>query len=415
MNRTSRRVSISLWARTAALVLLLGLTAGLGAAPKAEAGAPPAAGAALVKILPSASVASVTGALQRLGLRVSWTDPAARLLVVDSPSLVGSAVVTLVKSLSWLLGIEAVELNLAVALGDYEGKQSQAAVCSDDLVVGSMRWQGPMELVGANPAPSAPARAPVVAVVDGGFALDHEALPSTVVASTYDALEGDADVEDLGDGVDNDQNGTTDGGVGHGTAVAALVATAAPAARLILVRVLDDEGGGTFATLASGLDTAIRRGAKVINVSVGATQSSSIVEGILKDASSKGVLVVCAVGNEHGAVTYPARSPYAFAVGGCNLDRSRDPDSNFGSSVDLGAPSVDVVAPAAHTTDGYAWWSGTSFAAPIVSGCVAQVMSVEVWSAKEVGQRLLGCTQAWADGSTNLGRGVLDLRPLRRW
>jgi subtilisin family serine protease len=178
---------------------------------------------------------------------------------------------------------------------------------------------------------------------------------------------------------------------------------------------LDDEGAGSFATLASGLDAALRKGAQVINVSVGSAQSSSIVEGLLKEASSKGVLVVCAAGNEGGAVTYPARSPYAFAVAGCRPDRTRDPATNAGSSVDLGAPSVDVVAPAPGSGDGYAYWDGTSFAAPILSGCVAQVLSAEGGKAKDVGQRLLGCTQPWADGSRDLGKGVLDLRPLRRW
>jgi subtilisin family serine protease len=412
MNRTSR----SLWARCTGLALLIALVAGLGAAPRAEAAAPPTTGAALLRLLPSASLSGVTNTLQRLGLRVQWVDPAARLLVVDAPGKLGSTVVSLVSSVSWLLGIQAVELNLGVGLGDgYEGKQSQAALCSDDLVAGSMRWQGPMDLVGANPAPANPKNAPVVAIVDGGFSRAHEALPSSAVASSFDAFDGDTDVEDLGDGVDGDRNGVTDSGVGHGTAVAALVLTAAPASRLVLVRALDDEGTGSFATLASGIDAALRRGAQVINISAGSTQSSSIVESLLKEAAGKGVLVACAAGNEAGTVIYPARSPYAFAVGGCGLDRTRDPYSNAGATVDLGAPSMEVVAPAARTTDGYAYWNGTSFATPIFAGCVAQVLSMEDGKGKDVAQRLLGCTQPWADGSKDLGKGVLDLRPLRRW
>jgi hypothetical protein len=83
--------------------------------------------------------------------------------------------------------------------------------------------------------------------------------------------------------------------------------------------------------------------------------------------------------------------------------------------VDLGAPSIRVVAPMPGTTDRYAYWCGTSFAAPLTTGCVVQYVGMEGGSARDAVQRLTGCARPWADGSSDLGRGVVDLRPLRRW
>lgn len=412
--RTSARTAPhSLTRRTVLAGLLLALTWLGAAARRAEAGTPPA-GAALVRLLPGVDLNQVTGLIRRLGLNVRWTDGAARLLVVDSPRLPVSGVIGLLQFTSGLLGIQTVEQNLLCALsGRYGGSQSQAAICSDELVFSSMPLQPALATVGANTPPSGPG--PVVAVLDGGFSLGHEALAPGAVIGTYDTFDGDAAIEDQGDGFDGDGDGVADDLVGHGTATAALLSVTAPSARLYLVRVLDDEGVGSFATLASGLDAALRAGAQVVNISAGAAQSSQILENMLHDAAVRGVAVICAAGNDAGAVAYPARSAYAYAVAGCDADRRWDPASNFGASVDLGAPSVSVIAPAPRTTDRYAYWFGTSFAAPITAGCVAQLLTAGGGGGRAALQRLLGCLQPWAEIHPGQGQGLADLRPLRTW
>jgi subtilisin family serine protease len=254
-----------------------------------------------------------------------------------------------------------------------------------------------------------------VAVLDGGFSRAHEALAGAPVGGADDTLAGGDDGNDLGDGVVGNGDGVVDGMVGHGTATAALLSVTAPSARLYLVRVLDDEGVGTFATLAAGLDAALRAGAQVVNVSAGADQSSQILENMLRDAALRGVAVVCAAGNDAGAVDFPARSGYAHAVAGSDAEGAWDPNSNYGTSIDLGAPSLDVIAPAPRTTDRYGVWNGTSFAAPITAGCVAQLLTANGGSGRAALQRLLDCAQPWATPHAGQGRGIVDLRPLRTW
>jgi hypothetical protein len=400
--------------RRALLVGVLTLCAWLGSAPRAAVAAPPPANGVLLRLLPTASLGSVTNLLQRLGLKVRWVDGAARLLVVDSPVLNAPAIMNLLALPGKLVGIQAMETNLLCAIGGrHGGSQSQAAVCSDELTFSAMPYQPGLGLVGATPPVGGVG--PIVAVLDGGFSLAHEALPPSAIVGAYDTFEGDASVEDEGNGIDDDRDGVVDGMVGHGTATAALLRVSAPSARLYLVRVLDDEGVGTFASIAAGIDAALRRGAQVINVSAGSVQASSIVEALLKDAAARGVAVICAAGNDADVVHHPARSAYAYAVAGCDADRRWDPDSNYGTSIDFGAPSVGVVAPRARTVDGYAVWNGTSFAAPITAGCVVQLVTAQGGSGRAAAQRLLGCLQPWGEAHPGAGKGIVDLRPLRTW
>jgi subtilisin family serine protease len=408
--RTPRRS----WIRRATFAAVLALCSWLGSGQRAAVAAAPPGGGVLLRLTATANLGAVVSSLERLGLEVRWVDTTARLLVVDSPVLSAASIVAVLQLPARLLGIQALETNLLCAVGGrHGGSQSQAAVCSDELVFSSMPYQPGLGLVGA--MPPATGSGPIVAVLDGGFSLRHEALPPHAIAGTYDTFDGDTWIEDEGDGIDGDHDGEIDDTVGHGTATAALLRVTAPSARLFLVRILDDEGVGTFASLAAGLDAAIRSGAQVINVSAGSAQASSIAESMLKDAAARGIAVICAAGNDAGAVHYPARSAYAYAVAGCDADRRFDPDSNFGTAVDLAAPSVRLIAPSPRSTDGYATWYGTSFAAPITSGCVAQLLTAQGGKGRAHLQRLLGTLQPWADAPPGAGPGILDLAPLRTW
>ena len=121
---------------------------------------------------------------------VRWVDTTARLLVVESPVLSAASVVALLQLPARLLGIQALETNLLCAVGGrHGGSQSQAAVCSDELVFSSMPYQPGLGLVGATPP--ATGNGPLVAVLDGGFSLHHEALPPHAIAGTYDTFDGD--------------------------------------------------------------------------------------------------------------------------------------------------------------------------------------------------------------------------------
>ena len=400
------------WIRRATFAAVLALCSWLGTGQRAAVAAAPPGGGVLLRLSATANLGTVVSTLDRLGLDLRWVDTTARLLVVDSPVLSAASIVALLQLPAKLLGIQALETNLLCAVGGrHGGSQSQAAVCSDELVFSSMPYQPGLGLVGATSP--ATGNGPIVAVLDGGFSLGHEALPPGAIAGTYDTFDGDTWIEDLGDGVDGDHDGKIDDTLGHGTATAALLRVTAPSARLFLVRILDDEGVGTFATLAAGMDAAIRSGAQVINVSAGSAQASAIVESMLKDAAARGIAVICAAGNDAGQVDFPARSAYAHAVAGCDAERRWDSVSNYGAPVDLAAPSVGLIAPSPRSTDGYARWYGTSFAAPITSGCVAQLVTAQGGKGRAHLQRLLGTLQPWASAPAGAGPGILNLAPLR--
>jgi len=141
---------------------------------------------------------------------------------------------------------------------------------------------------------------------------------------------------------------------GHGTFVAGVIAERtnngtgvtglAYGARIMPMRVLDEEGIGDAADIAAGIRSAARNGAKVINLSLefdSAVPSSQIPEVLsaLRYANARGAVVVGASGNEAlRSIAYPARAPNVMSVGattehGCQADYSND-----GRGLDLVAP-----------------------------------------------------------------------------
>jgi serine protease len=141
---------------------------------------------------------------------------------------------------------------------------------------------------------------------------------------------------------------------GHGTFVAGTIAEEtnnhigltglAYGARIMPVRVLDDQGEGEASTIAKGVRFAVRHGAQIINLSLefspGVT-AADIPELInaLRYARRHGVLVVAAAGNEaHTAIAFPARAPDVVAVGATTEHGCLAAYSNDGSGLTLVAP-----------------------------------------------------------------------------
>ncbi len=213
----------------------------------------------------------------------------------------------------------------------------------------------------------------VVAVIDTGIDRDHPALTNRLTAG-YDFVGGDSDPDDSADGLDNDNDGTIDEGAGHGTHVAGIVAMVAPGARLMPVRVLDSEGVGAYFDIVAGTVYAVDHGAQVINLSLSGTEDDAFLKAAVDYAWKKGVVVVAAAGAYD--VQYPARYERVISVGATDM---RDQVAEFS---DFRAGRVTVFAPGAsiystYYNGGYAWWTGTSMAAPFVSGEVALLLSAK--------------------------------------
>ena len=139
----------------------------------------------------------------------------------------------------------------------------------------------------------------------------------------------------------------------HGTHVASTIAEAtdntegvtglAFRCALMPVKVLDENGDGSFFEVAEGIDFAARNpSVKVINLSLGGDGSSTTVRQAVDRAVAAGITVIAAAGNDgRGTISFPAALPNVIAVGAVDGRKQRAPYSNFGPELDLVAPGGD--------------------------------------------------------------------------
>ncbi|KAI1273072.1 subtilase [Xylaria sp. FL0933] len=210
-------------------------------------------------------------------------------------------------------------------------------------------------------------------VVDTGILTTHEEFQGRATLA-FNAIEGSKDTDENGHG--SHVSGTI-GGATFGVA---------KNVKLIGVKVLDANGGGTNADVLDGLnfvETDVNqkklKGKAVMNMSLGGGQSQAINNAIEAIAAA-GVVPVVAAGNEaqDAANTSPASAPDAITVGA--LDATTDQRasfSNFGTVVDIYAPGVDVLSVGIKNNSDQETLSGTSMASPHVAGLAAYLMSLE--------------------------------------
>ncbi len=173
---------------------------------------------------------------------------------------------------------------------------------------------------------------------------------------------------------------------GHGTHVAGIIAAldndigtvgVAPGVEIYAVKALDRKGEGTLTTIMAGIDWAISQKVDIINLSLSTPNLNPAMKTLLDQAYKNGILVIAATGNEGTAsgdtdtVQYPARFDSVIAVSAVNKNNVRLPTSGTGDSVELAAPGDAVYST---VPGGYMYMSGTSMAAPYVSGLAALYM-----------------------------------------
>lgn len=200
----------------------------------------------------------------------------------------------------------------------------------------------------------------------------------------------------------NDSEHATDDH-GHGTHVAGTIAQAtnngigvagvAPKATIMPLKVLSASGSGSVAGIADAIRYAADNGASVINMSLGGRFRSKLLENAVKYAHDKGVVVVCAAGNDGTKrVSYPAAYPGAIAVAATQFDETTTFYSNSGKEIDVAAPGgntqVDqngdgmpdgvlqnTIVIGDPTRDDYFAYMGTSMASPHVAGVAALIVA----------------------------------------
>ena len=234
-----------------------------------------------------------------------------------------------------------------------------------------------------------------VAVVDTGIDYTHPDLggcfgPGCKVIGGYDFANSDTDPRD---------------DLGHGTSVAGIIAAnqtsllsgMAPQADLLAYKVCSLAEAGLTECLESdviaGLQQAVLDGAQVINISLGrpGTIDCLLCEAV-QAAAERGVLVVASAGNSggYGTINVPGLCPGALAVGAVDKHDLLAPFSSRGIFADdpdlakpeLTAPGVMIHSPAFIDSDSgspvlYALFSGTSAAAPHVSGVAALLLQLQ--------------------------------------
>ncbi|NQU42006.1 S8 family serine peptidase [bacterium] len=214
----------------------------------------------------------------------------------------------------------------------------------------------------------------VVAVIDSGVERYHPDLaPALDLANSWNFVDGNANVFD---------------DLGHGTRVAGIIGAAAGNAEgiagvafgcsILSLDVTDPSGVITTADVASAVNWAVAHGAHVVNMSLRFSGQSQALETACQAASDAGVLLVAAAGNENQGdlPVYPASYDYVIGVGALADDgQTRASFSNYDglddSLVELVAPGDTVFSTIPGSQYNGTYGSGTSFAAPMVSGVAA--------------------------------------------
>jgi thermitase len=267
-----------------------------------------------------------------------------------------------------------------------------------------------------------------IAILDSGIDQDHPDLQGKVTKSANFTASP-----------------TLDDRYGHGTHVAGSaaaltdnatgVAGTCPACALYNVKVLDDQGNGTWSSIADGIGWAVDNRAKVINMSLGGYAVSRTLELAVNRAWNKGAALVGAAGNgdEHGVGQnwgfYPSAYDKVIAVAATDAGDAKGGFSNFGGNwVDVAAPGVGILSTAPNHPTGlwptaptppYAPLNGTSMAAPHVAGIAGLAWSKAGLCStntcvrgriQATAQRIDGTgtayTQYWAHGRVNACRAV---------
>jgi subtilisin family serine protease len=237
----------------------------------------------------------------------------------------------------------------------------------------------------------------LVAVIDSEIELTHPDLVGAIV-ERFDAV------------------GRADKPHAHGTGMAGAIAARrklmgiAPEARILAIHAFSPDSGespqATTQHILAGMEYAIKKGARVINMSF-AGPYDPMLQMAMKKARDQGVVLIAAAGNAgpKSPPLYPAADPNVIAVTATDVNDKLFDHANRGPQVAIAAPGVDILEPAPNA--GYQLTTGTSVAAAHVSGVAALLIernpSIDVATVHEI---LTSSAKTLAPGS--LGRNGRD-------
>lgn len=243
----------------------------------------------------------------------------------------------------------------------------------------------------------------VIGICDWGTDINHPDLQGNLKYNKLDPIDG---IDNDNDGyIDNymgwdlgDNNNNPQGNITHGCFVAGLAAAGTDnnigisgtgfLCKYLPIKIADTNNQGTMGF--EGIVYAVEHGCSIINCSWGSTfNAGPFGQDVINYATiNRGALVVAACGNDNNTISYyPASYNYVLSVAASNSSDTKWSGSSYGYFVDIAAPGQSVWS----TIDGgtYGASSGTSFAAPIVSGCAALLKSkFPSLSGLQIGEKL---------------------------
>jgi subtilisin len=204
-----------------------------------------------------------------------------------------------------------------------------------------------------------------VGIIDTGINTSHPDLKGNIV-------EGVSTLDDSTSYEDD---------YGHGTHIAGIIGANSsygitginPYVDIYAVKAFNKSGKGNLADIIEGMDWLLRRQVNVINMSFSTSETNSTFVRVIQAAYSRGVIMVAAAGNDGGPVNYPAKFPEVVAVSATDSNDRIADFSCFGPEINFCAPGVNIRS--VWLNSSYAVKSGTSFAAPHITGVVADVLN----------------------------------------
>jgi major intracellular serine protease len=221
----------------------------------------------------------------------------------------------------------------------------------------------------------------VIAVLDTGIDTNHPDLKPNIIDGRNFTNEGcESDYSD------NNGHGTHCAGTIAGVENEKGVVGVAPEAKLLIGKVLDKNGSGSYRSIIQGIKWATnwkgKKGEKVriISMSLGGSYNDKNLEEAILEACAKGILVVVASGNEGDnnentfEYGYPALYNECITVGAIDENYKIAYFSNNHKQVDVVASGVDVLS--TYPINQYARLSGTSMATPHIAGVMALLIKL---------------------------------------
>lgn len=279
-----------------------------------------------------------------------------------------------------------------------------------------------------------------VAIIDTGIDWLHQELKNQFWINSGEAKSGSVPDTTWLDFIDNDNNGLTDDifgynflenkvttqpidDQGHGTSVSGIIAAQsnngigisgiAPNVKIMSLKAFDETGNGNEIDIAKALLYAWYQKVDVVNMSFGINSVRSLLlEDICQAMEKEGILLVASSGNNSSADRhYPSSFESVISVGASNQYSDYASFSNYGNSVDLLAPGVNI--PTTKMGNVFTAFSGTSAAAPHVSAVLAVLKGIDQSLTTEKARALLQETATKIRGVSFSSRtlsGILNLK-----